>query len=231
MTYIDMDMDGLQDEIVELIAGRSVVVDTETFQNDFETFTSKDDVLTLLIHLGYVTYDDDGDSIAVSIPNEEVRREFDKILRRAKHQKLIELVERSDRLLEDTIAGNEEAVAATIEKVHETVFAPTLYNNEQALRYTIKMAYISCVDQYAKIEELPTGHGISDVVFIPQKRSNLPAMVIELKWNASAEGAMKQIRDRNYANVPLQMGEEVLLVGVSYDEKSRKHCCKIERIQ
>jgi len=100
MTYIDMDQDGLQDEIARLIAGESIDIDIDSFQNDVKTFTCKDDVLTLLVHLGYLTYEevsdsyDGGDDIAglVRIPNEEVRTEFEKILRKAKHRELIELV-------------------------------------------------------------------------------------------------------------------------------------------
>ena len=230
MTYIDMDQDGLQDNIVSLISGQSIEVDTESFQNDFETFTCKDDVLTLLIHLGYLTYEEEDTTGFVCIPNEEVRIEFDKILRRAKHKSIIDLVTKSDQLLQDTLAGNSDAVAKAIHEVHETAFAPTFYNNEQALRYTVKMAYISCVDQYAKVEELPSGHGVSDTVFLPKRRSPLPALVIELKWNTGAKGAIKQIKDKKYESLPASLGEEVILIGIDYNKNTKQHTCEIERI-
>ena len=239
MTYIDMDQDGLQDDIARLIAGESIVVDTDFFQNDVETFTCKDDVLTLLIHLGYLSYEEVNDSYGdeedeeltglVRIPNEEVRSEFEKILRKAKHKNLIALVKRSDKLLRDTIAGNADAVAKTIQEVHESEYAPTYYNNEQSLRYVVKMAYISCVDQYGKLEELPTGHGIADVVFVPKRRSNLPAMIVELKWDKGSEGAIQQIKDRNYPKALEQFCGEIILVGINYDEDSKKHTCEIEK--
>ena len=238
MTYIDMDQDGLQEDIARLIAGESIIVDTDSFQNDVETFSCKDDVLTLLIHLGYLTYEevpdsyDDSDGIMagfVRIPNEEVRTEFDKLLRRAKHKSLIELVKKSDKLLKDTLEGSEEAVAKAIAEVHDSQYATTFYNNEQSLRYVVKMAYISCVDQYAKIEELPTGHGIADVAFIPKRNSNLPAMIVELKWNKSGEEAISQIENRNYQAVFKGYGGDVVLVGVSYDVETKEHCCRIER--
>ncbi len=239
MTYIDMDQDGLQDDIARLIAGESIVVDTDSFQNDVETFTCKDDVLTLLIHLGYLTYeevldsyDEDDEQLTglARIPNEEVRSEFEKILRKAKHKSLIQLVRRSDQLLKDTIALNSDAVAKAIQDVHESEYAPTWYNNEQSLRYTVKMAYISSVDQYGKVEELPTGHGIADVVFVPKRRSTLPAMIVELKWDQSTEGAIKQIKDKNYPKALSQFGGEILLVGINYDENTKAHSCKIEKI-
>ena len=116
------------------------------------------------------------------IPNEEVRIEFEEILEgTGVSQKWIELIGRSRKLLEDTIAGNESAVARAIEKIRNTQYAPTFYNDEQALRYVIKFAYIAAVDQYLKVEELPSGKGIADVVYLPKRRSMLPALIVELK--------------------------------------------------
>ena len=236
MTYIDMNQDDLQEDIARLTAGERIIVDPDSFQNDVETFTCKDDVLTLLIHLGYLTYEEVHDSYDESddvltgfawIPNEEVRMEFGKILRKAKHKTLAGLIRKSDKLLENTLAGNSEAVAKGIQDIHDSAYAPTFYNDEQSLRYVVKMAYLSCVDQYAKVEELPSGYGIADVVFLPKKSSNLPAMVIELKWNQSDEGAIQQILDRNYPKVLEQFGGEILLVGISYDERLKKHSCTI----
>ena len=214
-TYIEMDMEGLQEDIARLIAGEEIVVDTNSFQNDVSTFTSKDDVLTLLIHLGYLTY-------------EEVRMEFESLLRKAKHKELIRMVANSDQLLKDTISGNAEAVARAVQEVHDSNYAPTFYNNEQSLRYVIKMAYISCIDQYAKVEELPSGHGIADIVFVPKRRSALPAMIVELKWNKSAEGALKQIKDTGYQKIFANYGGDVLLVGINYDTETKEHKCMIE---
>ena len=237
MTYIDMNQEGLQDDVVRLIAGESIVVDTDSFQNDVESFTCKDDVVTLLIHLGYLTYEEVSDSYdendekltgLARIPNEEVRMEFEKILRRTRHKKLIGLVNKSDQLLKDTLAGNEEAVAKAIQEVHDSEYAPLYYNDEQSLRYVVKMAYLSCVDQYTKVEELPSGHGIADVVFLPGRRSPLPGMVIELKWNKSAEGAIQQIKDNGYQKILENYGGDVILVGITYDTKTKKHTCKIE---
>ena len=235
MTYIDMDQGGLQDTIARLIAGESVIVNTDSFQNDVETFTCKDDVLTLLTHLGYLTYEEEPDSYdddtvvgLVRIPNEEVRSEFDAILRKAKHKSLIELVRKSDKLLADTLGGKSEEVAKAIADVHDSEYAPTFYSNEQSLRYVVKMAYISCVDQYAKVEGLPSGHGIADVVFLPKRRSTLPAMIVELKWNQDAEGAIAQIKDRNYPKILTNYGGKIVLVGVNYDEDTKNHSCVIE---
>ena len=234
ITYINMDFEGLQETVSRLISGEEIEVDTDSFENDFETFRSHDDVLTLLIHLGYLTwYRDDG---TAHIPNEEVRSEFRKILKgRNVNRKWLELIGRSRKLLEDTIAGNGVAVAAAIEEIRGTQYAPTFYNDEQALRYVIKFAYIAAIDQYLKVEELPSGKGIADVVYLPKQKSLLPALVIELKWNRSSEGAndcsaIRQIKDRNYPAVLKDYGGEIVMVGISYDAKKKEHSCVIERV-
>ena len=238
ITYIDMDQDGLQEEIIKLIAGESIAIDSTNFQNDVESFTSRDDVLTLLVHLGYLTYEElhdpysDNDSIVglVHIPNEEVRTEFESILRKSKHKKLIQLISYSDKLLADTISGKEDDVAKAIQKVHDSSYAPAYYNNEQSLRYVIKMAYISCIDQYSRVEELPSGHGLADIVFLPNRRSTLPAMIVELKWNQTKESALKQIKDKNYPAVINDYGGEIILVGINYDKTTKAHSCRIDRL-
>ena len=232
LTYIDMNEDGLQEDVARLISGEEIEVRTEMFQNDFQTFRDKDDVLTLMIHLGYLTYwkDDEGTGW-VRIPNEEVRREFNRMLRKGKHHELIRLVRESDELLQETIEGNAEAVAAAIAKVHDSNYAPQYYNNEQSLRSTIRMAYLSCVDQYMKIEELPSGHGVADLVFLPKRRSMLPALVMELKWNQTEHAAIAQIKDRHYPAILEKFCGEILLVGINYDAKTKEHTCRIERLE
>lgn len=229
ITYINMDFEGLQETISRLISGEEIEVDTESFENDFETFKSRDDVLTLLIHLGYLTWhEEDG---TVHIPNEEVRSEFRKILKgRNVNRKWIELIGRSRKLLEDTIAGNGSAVAKAIEEIRDTQYAPTFYNDEQALRYVIKFAYIAAIDQYLKVEELPSGKGIADVVYLPKSKSLLPALVVELKWNKSSEGAIQQIKEKNYPAVLKDYGGEIVIAGISYDAKKKEHNCVIERV-
>lgn len=230
LTYINMDEEGLQDDIAKLISGEEIEVDTEWFENDFKTFKSKDDVLTLLIHLGYLTYDEDEQGTGtVRIPNKEVLIEFNKILRKGKHTGLLRLIHESDLLLEKTIQGDADAVAKAIATIHDSNYAPQFYNNEQALRTVVRYAYITCVDQYNKIEELPSGHGCADIVYIPKKLSPLPAIIIELKWNKTAAGAIAQIKDRNYPAVLKDFGGELILVGINYDEKTKIHSCIIEK--
>jgi hypothetical protein len=167
----------------------------------------------------------------VYIPNEEVRQEFICAVETCRHTEVARLVQNSDMLLKATLAMEAETVANIIEEAHSAGTAPLFYNDEQALRSVIRFAYISCIDEFLRIEELPSGIGYADVVYLPKKGSNMPIMVVELKWNKSAEGAIAQIKNRNYPQVFDGFGSEILLVGVNYDEKSKKHTCVIEKYQ
>ena len=168
------------------------------------------------------------------IPNEEIRLEFARAIRQTKRDDTIRRIRESEQLIEDTIHGNEEAVARQIEKIHEEE-PPLYYNNEQALRSVVKRAYFSYGDEYVMFEELPAGVGYADIVYLPKKDSVLPALVIELKWNQSAKTALEQIRDRRYPEAVRGYGGTVLLVGISYDKEApagkRKHQCRIEKYE
>lgn len=140
---------------------------------------------------------------------------------------------RCEQLFLDTIEGNEEAVAAQIEKIHAEETSPLHYNKEDSLRSVIKLAYYTYRDHYLQWEELPAGEGFADIVYLPKADSEWPALVVELKWNKSAEGAIEQIRKRKYPEALKGYGRDVVLVGVNYDKDApageRKHECRIER--
>ena len=228
LAYINMDYKGLQEDVARLIAGESLNVDVSTFNNDVENFGNKDDVLTLLIHLGYLTYDIDNQ--VVRIPNEEVKTEFVSLFKNRDNSRMSKLIKKSEKILEATLKLDSQYVAKRIDEIRESEYAPTFYNNEQALRYVIKFAYITCIEQYLKVEELPSGRGIADVVFIPRMPSNRPALVVELKWNKSSEAAINQIKDNKYPSIFDDYIGEVILVGINYDEKTKCHDCSIEKI-
>ncbi len=227
MGYIGRDEEGLGKTIAELLGGTAVQVDPNGFANDLVTFKDKDDVLTLLIHLGYLAYDEE-DGTAV-IPNEEIRLEFSKAIRTVKNSETLRRVQESDQLIWDTVHQNADAVAIQIEKIHREETAPLHYNREDSLRSVIKLAYFSYKDYYIKMEELSSGDGYADILYLPKPKSGYPALIIELKWNRSAGGAIAQIREKHYPEVLKDYGSEILLVGISYDPKTRKHSCLIER--
>lgn len=230
MEYISLDYDGLSKTIAELIGGIEIPVDTNGFSNDLITFHSKDDVLTLLIHLGYLAYNEETET--VHIPNEEIKREFSAAIRNVKRTDTIQRVRESDQIIYDAVHGNADAVAAQIEKLHSEETALLFYNNEQALRSVIKLAFFSYRDYYLKFEELPAGNGYADIVYLPKKTSSLPALIIELKWEKSAEGAIAQIKNRHYPDALTDFNGEIMLIGINYNKNApdgqRKHTCIIE---
>lgn len=232
MNYISLDFDGLSKTIAELLGGIDVPVDTNGFSNDLVTFQNRNDVLTLLIHLGYLAYEEETGK--VHIPNEEIRLEFAKAVREVKRDDTIRRVRESDQLIYDTVHRNADAVAAQIEKIHAEETSFLFYNSEQALRSVIKLAFFSYKDYYLKFEELPAGDGYADIVYLPKKTSPVPALVIELKWNKSAEGAIAQIKKKRYPEALAGYGGDILLVAINYDkdaaDKKRKHTCVIEKL-
>ncbi|WP_024858748.1 AAA family ATPase [Ruminococcus albus] len=226
--YINMNFDGLQEKIAYLIAGEEISVEVDDFQNDFETFSTADDVLTLLIHLGYLTYHEDKKT--VRIPNNEVRGEFKRLLSsKNEGEAWMNLIMRSKKLLDATLKEDADTVAEIMEEIRCENYAPQFYNNEQALRAIIKYAYICTEGSFAKIEEMPSGKGIADVVYIPKPTSNYPALVIELKWNKTAGGAIEQIKAKKYTAALKPFAGNIILAGINYDEKTGKHTCTIEK--
>lgn len=225
--YIDLDLDGLREAVIRMLGGEKVRVMAGSFQNDMTNIRSRDDVLTLMVHLGYLAYD--AEESAVFIPNEEVRQEFVLAVTKSRHTEMVKLIRLTDRLLEQTIDMDEKAVAAAIEEIHKTYCSPMNYNHEESLRSTIHFAYIGCMENYRRIDELPSGHGYADVVYVPKQGVTLPVILIELKWNKSTESAIRQIKEKDYPHMFKSYEGDILLVGVNYDEKTKKHTCRIER--
>lgn len=230
MGYISLDFDGLSAALAKLLGGVDVPVDTNGFANDLVTFHNQNDVLTLLIHLGYLAYDEKTGK--AHIPNEEVRLEFTKAMREVRRDDTITRIRESEQLIYNTIHKNADAVASQIQKIHAEETAILYYNNEQALRSVIKLAYFSYKDHYLKFEELPAGDGYADIVYFPKKSSPLPALVIELKWNQPVKGAIAQIKEKRYPAALAGYDGKILLVGISYEKdisKNRhRHTCIIE---
>lgn len=231
LDYISTDRRGLGETIARLLGGDAVPVDTNGFSNDLVTFRSRDDVLTLLVHLGYLSYDETTGK--VHIPNEEIRLEFQRTIKADPRPETMKRVAESDRLILDTIHLRTDAVAAQIEKVHMEATNPINANNENSLRAVIQLAYFSYKDYYMKMEELPAGHGYADIVYLPKPDALVPALLVELKWNQSADSAIRQIKDNKYPEALQDYKGELLLVGISYDKDlpagERRYACAIER--
>ena len=225
--YIRRNENGLRDKIIQMIGGEHISVNTKKFQNDMCTFESADDVLTLLIHLGYLTYD--FDTKTAWIPNFEVRQEFiNSISDTIEYKKVTQAIEQSDKLLKYTLAQNAQKVAEMIAEVHSDNVSVIQYNDENSLACVLTLAYYSAQDTYALYRELHGGEGFADLVFVPRKGNTNPAMIIELKWNKNAGVALEQIHDKSYVKCLKDYEGKVLFVGVNYDKKSKEHECRFE---
>lgn len=226
--FICRNDDGLRDTIVGLLAGEKRKIDTSTFTNDMVTFKSKDDVLTLLVHLGYLTFD--FNTKEVSIPNYEVSEQFASTIKITDWSEVSKSLKVSDELLKATLRCDSEAVAEFISSSHKENASILKYNDENSLACVLSIAYYSARKDYIIHRELATGNGFADLVFIPRKGRDLPAMVVELKKGHSAEEAIQQIKDKDYIHKVSEYTGEMLLVGINYDEQ-KGHTCKIEKIQ
>ena len=228
-TYIVMNYDGLRDTIAQMIAGERKKIDTTTFTNDMVTFQIQDDVLTLLIHLGYLAYD--FDTKEIFIPNYEIREQFISTVRVLGWDDVIKSIQLSDKLLDATLNGDAEKVAEIVEQVHDENTSILQYNNENSLSCILSLAYYSAKKSYVMYRELAGGKGFADLVFIPRKECQTPAFIVELKWNKSAEAAIDQIRQKKYTESLKDYSGEILLVGINYNKDAeKKHICVIERV-
>lgn len=224
--YIDMNFNGLKEAIIEMLSNVRCKINTRKFQNDMTTFKTRDDVLTLLVHLGYLAYDE-GTGEAF-IPNQEIAEEFLNVVDDDGWNGLAQALSRSEGLLKSTWALDGEAVAEGIAAIHNETASILKYNDENSLAYTVLMAYYGAKAYYMNpIMELPTGKGFADVVYLPKRQVDRPALVVELKWNKSAEGAINQIKNRRYADWIEGYTGKILLVGINYNEK-KEHECVIE---
>ena len=229
-TYIQMNYDGLKDDIIRMLSGESIPVITTKFQNDINVINSRNDVLTVLIHLGYLAYN--RDTNRCYIPNKEVADEMNNAVQSTEWSQLAKTLENSQRLLDATIACNENAVAQAIDIAHDENTSILSYNDENSLACVITIAYIWARNEYVIHREYATGKGYADLVMIPRRNVSKPALVIELKFNNNtADTAIDQIKRKQYPAKIAEYTRDILLVGINYDKEAKKHTCKIERIR
>ena len=231
-TFITLNYEGLKDDIMSMLSGGKVRVNPNTFRNDLSIITSKDDALTALIHLGYLGYDADRKSAYV--PNYEVATAFELALQTGEWEDIAKAISTCDDLLFETIDGNAERVAELIELAHDTYTSVLKYNDENSLSCVLTMAYFTAPGYYNIIREMPAGKGFADFVFIPRANAGFrPAMVVELKYNKSADTAIKQIKEKRYHGALSGYSDKILLVGISYDadgKDKKHHTCVIEEV-
>ena len=225
-TFITMNYAGLKEDVLAMLLGEKVMVGTECFQNNLAEIHSKDDVLTALIHLGYLGYDKD--TLSAYIPNYEVATAFESALQTGPWEEIAASISKCNELLIATINKNAEKVAELIELAHETYTSVLKYNDENSLSCVLTMAYFTAAAYYNIIREMPSGKGFADFVFLPRANAgNRPAMIVESKHNKTADATINQIKEKRYCGALSGYKGKILLVGINYDEK-KHHKCIIE---
>ena len=224
--YIQLNLEGLKDDIIHMLGGGFCKVKSDRFENDPSKIRTKNDVMMMLIHLGYLTFNDEDETC--HIPNYEVSSQIEAAIESCQWHEVMNALDASDQLLDDLLHMDEEAVAHGIAKVHDENVSVLKYNNENSLSCVITLAFYTAKAKYNIIREFPTGRGFADLVFIPWRNVVSPAIVVELKWNQSAETAIKQIHEKKYPDSLKNWSGEILLCGVNYDKETKEHSCIIE---
>ena len=230
--YIRMDFDGLKETVARLMEGEHLPVRLGTYQNDMTSMTCRDDVLALLIHLGYLGYDQANSE--VFIPNRKIHDVFETSTQTPEWSSTMRALRNSKKLLEAVWAGDEETVAELLEAAHDQTGNRT-YNSEAALSYAVQLAFYKAQDDYTLFPEVDTGRGYADLIYIP-KRPIHPALLVELKYNQNADTALEQIQRQKYPSRLEQYKGNLILVGISYDRSAataapnfKHHSCKMIR--
>ncbi len=227
-SYINLNFEGLKDDVLRMIAGERCFVNPKGFNNDLSEIHSRDDVLTVLIHLGYLSYDRRAKECFV--PNLEVLGEMENAIRDSSWKEVTRALEQSRLLLDATLRGDEQTVATLVEKTHLENASIIKYNNENAMACVLAIAYYFAHGDYIFHREYATGKGYADLVLQPRKHIDKPAIIVELKYNTAVDTAIDQIHERRYPEKVAEYKGDILLVGISYDKKAKTHQCKIERV-
>ena len=226
--YIKNDIDGLRDKIVRMLNGEKVSISVTSFRNDMKNIETCDDVLTLLVHLGYLSYDPVFGR--VMIPNTEVADEFKNSIRVCGWGSLSKAIGNSRELLNATIAGDKNYIEKALDSYHDEATSFIEFNDENSLACAIRLAYYSAQAQYEIFREFPSGKGFADMVFVPIKNSPYPALVVELKYDKTAQGAIAQIKAKNYHGKLQNFSKTLILLGINYDKATKKHEVEIEAL-
>ena len=227
-SYIQMNYKGLKDDIIKMLAGGRCYVDPTGFQNDMSIIRSKDDVLTVLIHLGYLAFD--WDTSECYVPNREVEGELVNAIKDTGWQQVIASITESKSLLQAVLNGDSDTVARGVDLAHDENTSILSYNDENSLACVLAIAFHYAKNDYTFHRELPTGKGFADLVLMPRKYVDKPAILLELKYDKSANAAISQIYQKEYKGKVAQYEGQTILVGINYDPKTKKHDCKIENI-
>ena len=229
--YLQFNIDGIYDDVCSMIRDNNkVVVNVSDFLNRIDNLKTKDDIFTYLIHIGYLAYDE-GQKVCY-IPNNEIRKEWVKALVNIHDlQHFYTLMKASEAIFDGILNLQSLVVSTNLDIIHHSTGDVNSYGNEAALHTSLIKSLTYARDFYDVFNEVSSGNGKADIVFIPKNNySTYPTLIFELKVDESADKALKQIHDRNYPyNIDSEYKKNMILIGINYDRKTNKHECVMGR--
>ena len=232
---INMNFDGIKDDIISLIEGSSIQFSCTTFQNDMVSIKNKDDIFSLLVCLGYLGCMDDGDNYRLAyVPNREIKNALADLVKVQPWFNSMPVIERSESLFEAITALDGDRTAEIITQIHNSPNISLLtYNREESMVFCLISGLMwSTEKEYECFRELQSGKGSADLVYVPKRNARLPVLLIEFKYGRSAEEALHQIKEKEYFS-RYRNGDyqnDILLIGISYNPKTKDHQCIIEKM-
>jgi hypothetical protein len=230
--YINHNIAAVREDLAQMIAGVPVQAKVQEYAATSMNLTTKDEIFSAMVVYGFLSYENG----YVSIPNRELMEKFsDMLIKEASLGYIHQLAAKSSETLQATLRGDSDKVAEVLKYAHDTEIPLLAYNSESELTTLVTLAYLSARDSYRIEREEKAGEGFVDFIFYPEINRNDDAIILELKVDHTAEEALQQIKDRQYAlkfegklgEIPKYTGR-VLGVGIAYDRKTKDHTCKIE---
>ncbi|MBQ8706871.1 MAG: AAA family ATPase [Succinivibrionaceae bacterium] len=232
---INMNFDGIKDDILHLVEGSTIQFSCATFQNDMVSIENKDDIFSLLVCLGYLgCVDDGGDDRLAFVPNKEIKTALSSLVKAQPWFNSMTIIKRSVSLFDAITALDGNMAAEIITEIHNSPNISLLtYNREESMVFCLISGLMWRTErEYECFRELQSGKGSADLIYTPKRNMNLPILLIEFKYGHSAEEALRQIKEKEYFSRYRDgdYSNDVLLMGINYDPKTKAHQCVIEKL-
>jgi len=225
--YLKYKNGDLKKTLALLMTGSKACVDVTMFENDLTKIYSEDSALTVLIHLGYLAYDEETKSCY--IPNYEISKEFERAVKVIDWKEYSNPIKSSLDLYEATINEDLDFINKTLDYNHQIFSTMYSKNTEAVLQMIVHLSYYNCREFYFILKEPSTSTGRDDLAFMPKDNNHIP-MIVELKQDENVESALDQIKDKKYLNLFDGYKGKVLLLAITYDSKTLVHESQIEYV-
>ncbi|MBR0183641.1 MAG: AAA family ATPase [Clostridia bacterium] len=223
--YINNDIDAVKNDVIQMVSGIPLDIKLKGYGAERKELNTKNQIFSAMAVYGFLSYHDE----TLEIPNKELRIKFDEALEDKSMGAVSELVLKSNQMLKATLRKDTETMEKLIQEAHDINIPIIKYNDENSLACVITLVYLSARSKYKIVREMEAGAGRADFIFYPNDKSK-PAFILELKKNSSPEEALKQIKEKRYADSLKNYTGQKLAIGISYDSKLKNHKIKIEDI-